>query len=187
MRSGHRLDFAPQRSQNLLPQTLAGCVLASACLAGCGSAPPEPAAPSPETAAPSPEGAALQTSPPAAHRAAPKPHQLASPEGEGSAPAETPRRAHLTPPSAAAELEPRRSSGMAAAIRTYLARQFLYKDWYPNVREVEVRRHVAFVSTWRLKLSEGKATPRRICAAIISSHRVRKAWVQFGRGFTVGC
>lgn len=71
-------------------------------------------------------------------------------------------------------------------LRTYLARRFLYEDWYPRIRDVVVDNGVASIAASHLGRSGAKAAAEDICDAALSSHLLREAHVQFGSR-SVGC
>lgn len=79
------------------------------------------------------------------------------------------------------------SSRLAAALRTQLARRFVYRDWYPDVRAIEVKGRTAFVGTWHLNRSGDARDLSAICGAVLSSHRVRAAQVLVDGRPAVAC
>jgi hypothetical protein len=83
--------------------------------------------------------------------------------------------------------EPRPGTGSAAAIRTYLARAFLYEGWYANVGEIAVAGHTATVSAALERGRKSHQVADEVCTAVLSSHDVRKVIVRYESGSEDSC
>ena len=83
--------------------------------------------------------------------------------------------------------ETRSSSPAEAAIRGYLGRRFVYEGWYSSVGKINVKHHVALVSTSLHDGAESRRAASKVCSAVLSSHVVRRVVVRYGPGLGKAC
>jgi hypothetical protein len=83
--------------------------------------------------------------------------------------------------------EPRSSTPTEAAIRAYLARKFVYEGWYSSVGKIDVKHHVALVSTSFRDGAKSRQAAREVCPAVLSSHYVGRVVVRYGPGLAKAC
>lgn len=151
--------------------------------------------PHPVTPAPGPRGPPVEGAPPAE----PPPASVSAEDlpagtqiqGSGAAPPEPSPHVSMGVPGVPGPVptrpQTRSGGGAAAVLRAYLARRFIYAWWYSRIREVTVRHRSATVSSWHLGQKDPDLTARKICQAVLSSHRVAKVRVRYKPGYSVDC
>jgi hypothetical protein len=77
------------------------------------------------------------------------------------------------------DVEPSRANKAEVAIRSYLAEEFLYETWYPQVGGIDVAGRRASVATSLEAGGRSRGTARKICAAVLLSGEVKKVSVKF--------
>jgi hypothetical protein len=88
---------------------------------------------------------------------------------------------------AAPPAEPSSGSASSAAIRAYLADHFIYKSWYASIRRIDATQGTAIVVASLPAGAERKARAVEICAAVLSSRRVRRVVVRDTSASSVVC
>jgi hypothetical protein len=78
-------------------------------------------------------------------------------------------------------------SASGASIRRYLAERFLYETWYGSVRNVTAKSSTATISVDLPEDASGEADARRVCSAVLSSHRVLRVVVRYRAPAPVVC
>lgn len=98
--------------------------------------------------------------------------------------ADVPRPVELAAAAATAQVEP---SNHSAVIRSYLAKHFIFEDWYRKVHAIVLGDYIATILTSLPADNKGKITAMTICHVVLGAKRAEKVVVLYGRRSSLVC